>query len=694
MKTRSEVLAEKKLPLWERGANAEQLEVIRHENGPVRVLASAGSGKTFAVTRRMVRLASLGIVSGDRILAVTFSKKAADEMNKRVKDLGVGDARVGTWHSLCLQVLRQGNTKWADWEIDGSDDRPQKAKYILKDVLGFKQMNWRGADLGKVNNFITHCKANLAEPDSIEAAEMAKEMFPFESNRVLEAFALYNCALEEKRLLTFDDFLVFAHQHLATNEEARLEWAGKWDQLLCDEVQDNNKAQSTFAKLLARDHGNYMAVGDCFQSIYGFRGSSPDYLANFEQEWSGAKTIWLPRNYRSGKKIIEAANDIVRPAKITNLEPKDMIGERDHEGHVRILCAEAHDDEANEVVEAITKSVAAGDTKLADHTVLFRTNAQSRAVEEALLKKRVPYVVVGGTSFYERREVRDLLAYLRLAAGCAKIDDVKRSINTPFRFLGAKFVARIMEQVNENAVENTDWPTLVEEVSNQERLQDRQRKSAREWAEIVRMMQKDIANGSDAKATEDQKFSARPSTLLEAVVRSTRYIDWLQQEEGEETIENSGPANVREMVRVAERFSTAKELLNYIDETIRSARKQREDKQAGGQRVLLMSVHRSKGLEWPHVYVVGMNEMVLPHFKGDIEEERRLAYVAVTRARDVLTLSYVRRIATRAGVKDVQPSRFIVETGLGLDVPNDEMHVGPGGLLTESAALPELPPLP
>jgi DNA helicase-2/ATP-dependent DNA helicase PcrA len=464
-----------------------------------------------------------------------------------------------------------------------------------------------------------------------------------------------------------------------------MQWASKYDQLICDETQDNNNAQWTLAKLLAWDHQNFMAIGDCFQAIYGFRGSSPDYLANFEQHWPGAKTVWLPRNYRSGKSIIAAANKIVQKANVPGLTPQDMIGERDLDGTVQVVCAEAQDDEANEVVTRIEHSVKSGESTFADHTVLFRTNAQSRALEESLLKQRIPYVVVGGVSFYERKEVRDLLAYLRLAAGRAKVEDVKRSINTPFRFLGTRFVERVMDQVDERTVDDADWAQVVEEVSHQERLQERQRHSAREWAGLVRGMQRDIEASQQDNASLEQQTAGRPAVLLEGIVRATQYITWLQKEEGDETVTDSHAANVREMIRVAERFETPTDLLDYIDETIRAARRQREDKQAGGERVLLMSVHRSKGLEWPHVYVVGLNEMILPHAKGDPEEERRLAYVAATRARDVLTMTFVRRIATRAGIKDVAPSRFVLDTGI--PVVGFGVDAGPSG--SEEMALVE-----
>lgn len=346
-----------------------------------------------------------------------------------------------------------------------------------------------------------------------------------------------------------------------------------------------------------------------------------------------------------------------------------MVAMRKEDGNVRVLCAESLDDEASYVANTIQSSVKAGESELADHTVLYRTNAQSRGIEEALLNRRIPYIVVGGTSFYERKEVKDLLAYLRLASGRGKLDDVKRSINTPFRFLGARFVDRVVDEVSGEVDSIKNWPKVIEDVADQAGLQGRQRESAREWSGMLRDLQNDMADSMKPDAGEDMIKRGKPSALLESVVTRTRYIDFLNKEEGSESTENSGAANVREMVRVAERFPSADELLDYVDDTIRKARSQREDKQAGGERVLLMSIHRSKGLEWDHVYVLGMNEMILPHIKGDEEEERRVAYVAATRARNNLVLSYVRRIATRAGVKEAHPSRFLIDTGLPLDLP-------------------------
>jgi len=666
------------------GLNPEQAEVVCYTGGARRVLALAGSGKTESLGRLIARLV-LGGQDPSRILAVTFSKKGADEMVSRIqKKFGVSGARIGTWHSLCMQIIREEHHRSASWQVEDSGPGTN-AKVVLKDVLGYKGMDWKGYDLSAVSGFIGRCKANLYSPDSTEAAELAQAHFRWQAGKAVRAFQLYNEALEERGILTYDDYLVFAAE-LLSDEDTRASWAARWDIVLQDEGQDQNRAQRWIAWALAKDHGNYALIGDRNQSIYAFRGSSPEFIDNFEEDWPNATTTILPRNYRSGRRIIEVANRIIgkaTPAPGMTADSLAMIGERDVEGEVRVLCAESLDDEGNDVAATIARSVSTGETKYSAHTVLFRTNAQSRAVEEALLKLRIPYVVVGGTSFYERKEVRDLLAYLRLAARRGAVDDIKRSINTPFRFLGARFVERVMDAAedlleDDEAGSSVDWAAIVGKVANGERLQDRQRVSAREWADMVRLMQRRIDAGAAARDADEKSGEpaakvvideARPAALLEHVVRVTRYIDYLNKEEGGETTADSAAANVREMVRVAERFPTAEELLDYIDETISSARKQRKDAQAGGERVLLMSVHRSKGLEWPHVYVVGMNEMVLPHAKGDIEEERRLAYVAVTRARDVLTISHVRRIATRAGIRDAQPSRFLVDTGLPLDGP-------------------------
>ncbi len=328
-----------------------------------------------------------------------------------------------------------------------------------------------------------------------------------------------------------------------------------------------------------------------------------------------------------------------------------MVPMRGVVGKVAVTPSANLDAEGEHFAAWVTEIVRDGG-KYSDCTALFRTNAQSRALEESLLARKIPYVVVGGTSFYERKEVKDLLGYLRVAAGRdASGDAVKRSINAPFRYLGSAFVERLVDEVAKGDHTWSDVPALVEAVCARAGVQSRQRASANDWVALVCDVGRDLASEDPAVRS--------PRAILDELVSRTRYIEWLEKEEGGESLENSRGSNVRELIRVADRFATVGDLLDYIDKTVRAARKQREDKQAGGERVLLMSVHRSKGLEWPHVFVSGCNEDILPHRMGEPEEERRLMYVAATRARDSLVLSYVVELATRAGIKAAVPSRFL-----------------------------------
>jgi superfamily I DNA/RNA helicase len=617
------------------------------------------SGKTRALVHRIARMVEQG-TPARRILAVTFSKKAADEMNERLDKLGIDDARVGTWHSLCLQILREDETAWAEW--DRSDEAQAKVGGLLKEALGFKHLNWREADAGAVERYIGWCKAHLADPMSEVAQELAEEKFETarEAELAMRAYDVYQRLVEEKNILTYDDFLVFAHRHLVKDEEARLKWASRWTQMLVDEAQDNNPAQKAMQHLLAKEHRNLMLVGDVAQSIYGFRGSNPAFLAGFAAEWGGT-TVIMNRNYRSGRAIVNVANKIIASAAVRL--PTDMLAERDHEGTARALGHTDQDAEGEAFAQWVLE-MSTDHQPLSSMCALFRTNAQSRALEEACLKHRIPYVVVGGTSFYERREVKNLLAYLRVATGRDKDGDaVKRCINTPFRFLGTAFVERMMDAAAGKKVSN--WPALARKVAEQAGIQTRQRASVQEWANLLERVGANIAAGEAAFQAETAPVpEARPAAILNELVERTGYLKYLEREQGVESVENSHAANVREMVRIAERFDTVKDLLDYIEAMAKAAKKQRADGQAGGERVLLMSVHRSKGLEWANVWVNGCNEMVLPHVRGDIEEERRLMYVAATRARDNLVLSYVRQFARPEGIKEAQPSRFLRDAGL------------------------------
>jgi DNA helicase II / ATP-dependent DNA helicase PcrA len=640
------------VPAYELGLNPEQLAGVRHEAGPCELVAPAGSGKTKCLVNRIARLVDRG-ADPARIFAVTFSRKAADEMDARLRQLGVR-ACCQTWHAFCLRVLKEDQTREGEWPVDEKD----RAKVFVKKAMGHEGENWVGGDGAKVRRFIGHCKANLWDVDSPEAREYASrpKQFGRDASRAIRVFALSQAAVEENGLLTFDDMLVYVHRHFLLSDDARRCWAGRFDHVLQDECQDANPAQIAIAEMLSREHRNYMVIGDARQAIFGFRGSSPDSLLSFGKAWGGEK-IELVRNYRSGKSIVELANAIIGPARMG----AEMIAERPEPGRVEVVAAQTLDDEAREISSFVTARKDGGDA-YRDVCILFRLNAQSRAIEEALLKARVPYVLIGGTNFYERKEVKDLLAYLRVALDRdVDGDAVRRCINAPFRYLGTRFVEKVM--ATKDGTTTNDWAHVVETAARGERIQARQLMSARDWAGIVRDVR-------DADLREDVASAA---DVLDRLVKRTNYIAWLDKEEGDESLESSHGANVRELLRVAANFDSAAALLDYVDENVRESAKQR--RKGARDAVTLMSIHRSKGLEWPVVWVVGVNDQILPHVKGDDAEERRLLYVATTRARDHLVLSHVRELATRAGLKTVERSRFLdgLDHLLGTRVPDPDL---------------------
>ena len=327
------------------------------------------------------------------------------------------------------------------------------------------------------------------------------------------------------------------------------------------------------------------------------------------------------------------------------------------------------------MTEAILESYEDG-RQWADHVVLFRTNAQSRGVEESLLGARVPYVVIGGTNFYDRREVKDLLAYLRCGEGRGSFDDVRRSINTPFRYLGKAFVEGLetMLQSQELVGCEATLDGVRTYIMGPARLQQRQRTSALKWCDIVADINQAITEGDaeeELSAQTPARLGAMPARILETLVTDLRYAEWLTRDEGTESPENNRVANVRELIRAAARFPTVTELLDYVDDTLeRAARAKREASRSDV--VTLCSIHRSKGLEWPVVYVLGCNDKILPHAMAeDPDEERRLFYVACTRARDVLQISCVAKAAVSNRVMDLTPSRFLAEVGLEVAPSNE-----------------------
>ena len=646
------------------GLNPEQQEVVKHHTGAALVVAVAGAGKTRALVHRIAYLIAHYKVIASTILAVTFSKKAADEMNERLRDLGVNGARVGTWHSVAWEIVRAEWPEYAEWDLDSRD----RFRIVVKAVLGYQGMKWNNADIGIVLQYIGRCKGNLAKAGTVEAEDIAVAMNKANPcnqtvpGLLFEAYERAEDAREQRQMITFDDMLVMAWEVLK-DDDTRAKWSSRFDFVLQDEAQDENRAQITLGEQLARPHGNYMMVGDPAQSIYGFRGALPEKLLAFESEWN-AKVIKMHRNYRSGASVIEAANGVIRAMDPTTHLGVEMTAERGTEAVIKVNEHIDMDAEGEDVAAQLQEFHASG-TKWSDMVVLYRTNAQSRGVEEACLSNRIPYIVLGGTNFYERREVKDLVSYLRVAAGRGNFDNVKRCINAPFRFLGRAFVDKI-EECAGSQTGDVNWIDAVNSATEKARIQQRQKISVTEWTGLINNMAASIEIQREARkeSTIDSETREKhgPAALLERVIKNTDYMRYLTRDEGAETAENNRVSNVRELVRASERFATVDELIDYIDETLTAAKNAKNER---GERVTLCSLHRSKGLEWPVVFIIGVNEKILPHGRAEDDgEERRLFYVGVTRARDYLVVSHVTAAAFGSKVVPLEPSRFLDEAGL------------------------------
>lgn len=651
-----------------KGLNPEQREVVLHHEGPLLAVAVAGAGKTAAIVRRMAYLVRIREVSPGRILAVTFSRKGADEMNERLEGLiGESDARVGTFHSLGLEIVKK-EIGMEGWTVDDRD----RYRIAIKDAVGYKEMKWDKADVTLIASFIGLCKANLARPFSEEAIEIAQGIYrsnprqQASPQRLNQAYEVAERLRRDRRLITFDDMLFDSVELFQKDETVRARWASKWDYVIQDEAQDQNLAQLMMGELLAKDHRNYCLVGDPAQCIYTWRGAQPKKLLGFEQSW-GAKVVQMGRNYRCGSVIIDAANKSLGSMDPTQRLPISMIAERGVTGEVVAKIFEDLDCEGEEIAEKVM-AMAQDGAQYSDFVVLYRTNAQSRAVEEAMLSARIPYRIIGGTNFYERREVRGLISYLRLADGRGTVEDIERCINAPFRYLGRAFVDRVTDAAKleqDNKGSKIDWTALVRNVCLQEGIQTRQKESAYEWSTLIDSIAKRIRLSADQSVNEEIRNAGKPSRLIEEIVHVTRYTAWLEKDEGEETTENSRVSNVREMIRAAGRFPTVKELLDYIDNVGKKAAKARKDK--APNKVTLTTLHRSKGLEWPTVFLCGVSDGILPHARcEDVEEERRLFYVGVTRARDLLHISSVLTLSLGSKVIMSEPSRFVSEAGISM----------------------------
>ncbi|MCK4353286.1 UvrD-helicase domain-containing protein [candidate division WOR-3 bacterium] len=604
--------------------NPEQQEAVTKTDGYLLVLAGAGSGKTRVLTYKIAWLIEHKKVKSWDILAVTFTNKAAAEMKDRIEKL-IGEVAkqvwMGTFHSFCARLLRRygellGYSR--NFTIYDADDSKNLIKKIIKD----KGLEIKIPPKG-IAGKISKAKNNFILPDKYP-------IYDFQSNRIKEIYKLYQEALKSNNAMDFDDLLLNACKVFQESKEALGRFSFKY--ILVDEYQDTNKVQYELLKLLSKKYGNLTVVGDEDQSIYGFRGADIGNILHFEKDFPQIHIVRLEENYRSTQTILKAASAVVSNNKFRI--GKELWTNNETGNKLSLYTARNANEEARKVVEVIKKYK----RPLKDFTVLYRTNAQSRVIEEALRRENMPYIIVGGIRFYERKEIKDILAYLRVLMNPDDNISLARIINTPLRGIGPK-TRRFLEDYAKK--ERVPIYFALKKVNKIKKIILRKQKVLKKFFKLM----------------ENHRCKlGKPAKLIENILNETGYLDMLREEEAIEA--ESRIENLNELIAGAGEYETLEDfiesvsLLTNIDEW--------DETQT---RVTLMTTHNAKGLEFPIVFIAGLEEGLFPHSssfydEAELEEERRLFHVGLTRAKERVYLSYAQ---SRRGYSFCLPSRFIDE---------------------------------
>jgi DNA helicase-2/ATP-dependent DNA helicase PcrA len=624
--------------------NNVQRAAVEHTDGPVLIFAGAGSGKTRVLTHRIAYLLNEKKVFPDRILAVTFTNKAAGEMKSRLERMVGAVARdlwVGTFHSMCVRILRRDGRKIgiaSNFAI--MDDTDQRA--IVREILHDLDFDERQIAPGAALAEISKAKNNLWSPDTYETQNAS-----FIGERYAQVYREYERRLKESNGLDFDDLIGRTIELLENDDETRVRYQSKFRYVLVDEYQDVNFAQYKLVSLLADEHKNLTVVGDDDQSIYSWRGSDYKMILRFEEDFPGAKVFKLEENYRSTQTILTAANELV--GNNASRFPKTLFTKRDAGEPITAFHAESERAEVRYVLEKVKELVREG-AAYRDFLVLYRTNAQSRVFEEGFLAEGIPYRVVGGVGFYARTEIKDMLSYLRYITNPADAVAFRRIVNVPRRSIGQQTLASLLEAAN---AANVSVGQAVFDSNLLKRAVPKKQRELERFAELI----------TDLRA-KAESFSI--ADLLVAVMEESGYLRELQ---ADETPEGKGRLeNLQELVGVAKEFENNPETGGTLEDFLANIAliSDLDTLDADASFVTLMTMHAAKGLEFPHVFLTGLEEGVFPHTRAltdmtELEEERRLAYVGVTRAMDRLFLSFAGRRTLYGNTFSHPKSRFIDE---------------------------------
>ena len=625
--------------------NDRQCEAVKHTEGPLLITAGAGSGKTKVLTCRIAHLLELG-VAPYRILAITFTNKAAKEMKERVTNLVGAQADsiwLSTFHSFCAKLLRfevdgfHGYTR--NFTIYDSSDQLVLVKDCLKKLnLDDKQFMPRSV-LGTISS---------AKNVLMDAKAFAAQASDFYEQKVADVYALYQEKLRENNAVDFDDLLFLAVRLLQEKEDVREKYQSRFQYILVDEYQDTNHAQYALTKILAARWRNICVVGDADQSIYAWRGADIRNIIDFTRDYPDAASIKLEQNYRSTKTILHAANAVIDN---NESRPKKTLWTENPAGNKIIhYQAQTEHDEADYIAGVIYNRHEISHEPYGDMAILFRTNAQSRVLEEKLMRYAIPYTMVGGTKFYDRKEIKDVLAYLRLLYNPEDSLSLMRIINVPKRNIGATTMEHVAAYAEEQGISLFEALSSTDEIP----VTKRARTSLENFAAMIFDLLNDI-EGKDVLS------------LIETVIKQTGYGDMLDKEAEHDPQGESRKENVGEFLSVAKDYMDSNpdgNLQDFLENVALVS--DVDDFESSDSKVTLMTLHAAKGLEFPVVFLTGLDDGLFPHSRtlldpAQVEEERRLAYVGITRAERQL---YVTNAITRTmygRISAYMPSRFLAE---------------------------------
>jgi DNA helicase II / ATP-dependent DNA helicase PcrA len=611
--------------------NPEQILAVQHIEGPMLVIAGAGSGKTRTITARIQHLLSQG-VRASRILALTFTNKAAQEMRERIDQQSASHILATTFHSLGARILRESI------EILGysphftifDEDESEK---LLKTC--FKELNLKEEKefLKTARLEISHAKNNACQPKDQE-----------------HAYYLYQKKLKASNAIDFDDLLFLPTRIFKEFPEVLARYQSRWDFILIDEYQDTNHTQYTLVQLLAANHNNVFAVGDPDQSIYSWRGASIENILNFEKDFPGAKVVSLEQNYRSTNTILQAANALIHhnPERAPkNLWSNLGVGEK-----IGLMICDHDRDEAEYVIERLRYHSRVDAIPFKECVIFYRTNFQSRLFEDALLRYRIPYIMVGGLSFYQRKEIKDVLNWLRLVAGGGDFLAFSRTINLPKRGIGETTLAKIQECSHAIEQDLISTARFIVQRKIECKLSAKQFESLTAYVNTIDILREMV------------KANLPLHEIVTQTVERTHYLDYLKEDP--ETYDERR-ANVQELIAKTHEWDETKgldALTQFLEElSLKSSTDQLSSQENS---IRLMTVHHSKGLEFDLAFLVGMEEDLFPHVNSResssmIDEERRLCYVGITRAKKLLYLSAAKHRFLWGTSRRMHPSRFLKE---------------------------------